>query len=158
MQNRRWPSLCAFLIFSCVGDFIGCATQERQKQITRSSDIKTLARLIALPVIPRTVTFSTQAMGNSNAVGPSDWVLHVVATLEPEALESITRRSKRLKHDELPDTNSIQQLPDWVRANWAADILGENVYEASAFEKSPLTHGYFIVLTKNKIYLQLQTS
>lgn len=142
------------------------STAER-KDAEPSTDIDALNRAITLPRRPTAAIWQRAVKGSnrSGVPGPTDYELQAVLTFSEEDAERIVEEAA--KRERPGDVGTIKKL-DWFPAGVKEQLTKESdsdeyrikgeVYDASAFAKSPLSHGYFVRVGQTpRFYLYLYT-
>ncbi len=142
------------------------STVER-KDAEPSTDIDALNRVITLPRRPTAAIWRRAVKGSSRSgvPGPTDYELQAVLTFSEEDAERIVEEAA--KRERPGDVGTIKKL-DWFPAEVKENLVEEpgsdeyrikgEVYDASAFTKSPLSHGYFVRVGQTlRFYLYLYT-
>jgi len=142
------------------------STAER-KEAEPSTDIDALNRVITLTRRPTAAIWqrAVKGSGRSDVPGPTDYELQAVLTFSEEDAESIVEEAA--KRERPSDVGTIKKL-DWFPAEVKENLIEEpgsdeyrfkgETYDAGAFAKSPLTHGYFVRVGQTpRLYLYLYT-
>lgn len=133
-----------------------------------STDIDALGRLITLPRRPTAAIWRRVRKGSntrSDVPGPTDYELQAVLTFSNEDAENIVKEAAARERP--GDVGTIKKL-DWFPAEVKENLIEEpnsdeyrfkgETYDAGAFAKSPLTHGYFVRVGRTpRFYLYLYT-
>ena len=129
-------------------------------------DLAVLSRFIRLPQGVEDAKWETITLGEAGGIGPNDWVLVAVLRFKPEALQAVLSASSPKRKGETPSLDQsllFDWYPNTVRSELTA-IDGKSFrfektsYQPDQFAQSPLLNGYFVPVSKEEIFLFLQTS
>ncbi|EHP85968.1 hypothetical protein GeomeDRAFT_2219 [Geobacter metallireducens RCH3] len=120
------------------------------------TDVAGLSKLIALPFPPKAAWWRIVEREGSGAMGPADWELMAVVQFSSQDVEAIISKSENQRSD--PPENMAAGSPAMSEILRDHGPVGERLYGADPFVKSPLLEGFFArVKGANKLLIYLST-
>lgn len=121
------------------------------------TDAAELSKFIALPFPPKAVWWRTAEREGSGSMGPTDWELMAVLQFSPQGIESIISRTKIIQSDS-PE-KIVAGSPGMIEMLKGHGSVGERLYSAELFAKSPLLEGFIAQIKgTDKLFIYFSTN
>ena len=168
MRKVKWLFLLWTLFLLGAASCENTGATMTQTPTAVQTDVAKLGEMINLPFVPQSALWQVGQKGqDSSGLGPGDWDLTAVLTLDADSQAALRQEVDQLQPLG-PVIVELAFVRDWFPSDVSAafvpaqggDFLQLAVprFEASRFARSPLANGYFFLTSEGTVFLYLFTT